>query len=76
MGNMEGAIAAGLDVGAYYFSNAITVAEAEEEAEAFLARLEPARLPARMMAKSMPSAATASQSMIPLWPDTSMPWAK
>jgi GH25 family lysozyme M1 (1,4-beta-N-acetylmuramidase) len=41
VGNMEGAIAAGLDVGAYYFSNAITVAEAEEEAEAFLARLEP-----------------------------------
>ena len=35
-----------------------------------------ARLPARMMAKSMPSAATASQSMIPLWPDTSTPWAK
>ena len=41
VGNMEGAIAAGIDVGAYYFSNAITVAEAEEEAEAFLARLEP-----------------------------------
>ena len=40
-GNMQGAIAAGLDVGAYYFSNAITVAEAEEEADAFLARLEP-----------------------------------
>lgn len=39
--NMQGAIAAGLDVGAYYFSNAITVAEAEEEADVFLARLEP-----------------------------------
>ena len=41
--NMEGAIAAGLDVGAYYFSNAITVAEAEEEVARFLARLEPYR---------------------------------
>ena len=41
--NMQGAIAAGLPVGAYYFSNAITVKEAEEEAEAFLARLEPYR---------------------------------
>lgn len=41
--NMQGAIAAGIDVGAYYFSNAITVAEAEEEADAFLARLEPYR---------------------------------
>lgn len=30
--NIEGAIAAGLDVGAYFFSQAITVEEAEEEA--------------------------------------------
>ena len=31
--NLSGASAAGLDVGAYFFSQAITVAEAEEEAE-------------------------------------------
>lgn len=41
--NMQGAIAAGIPVGAYYFSNAITVEEALEEADAFLARLEPYR---------------------------------
>ena len=41
--NMQGAIEAGLPVGAYYFSNAITVEEAEEEVELFLARLEPYR---------------------------------
>ena len=31
--NMEGALAAGLDVGVYFFSQATTVAEAEEEAD-------------------------------------------
>ena len=41
--NMQGAIDAGLDVGAYFFSNAITVEEAEEEAEMFLAMVEPYR---------------------------------
>ena len=41
--NMQGAIAAGMDVGAYYFSNAITVEEALEEADIFLAKLEPYR---------------------------------
>ena len=41
--NMEGAIAAGLDVGAYFFSNAITVEEAIEEADMLLAKLEPYR---------------------------------
>ena len=41
--NMQGAIAAGLDVGAYFFSSAITVEEALEEADWFLARLEPYR---------------------------------
>ena len=41
--NMDGAIAAGLDVGAYFFSSAITVEEAIEEADFFLAKLEPYR---------------------------------
>ena len=41
--NMEGAIGAGLDVGAYFFSNAITVEEAIEEADLLLAKLEPYR---------------------------------
>ena len=41
--NMEGAIAAGLDVGAYFFSNAITVEEAIEETDLFLSKLEPYR---------------------------------
>ena len=41
--NMEGAIAAGLDVGAYFFSNAVTVEEALEEADMFLEMLEPYR---------------------------------
>ncbi len=41
--NMQGAIAAGMDVGAYFFSSAITVEEALEEADYFLARLEPYR---------------------------------
>ncbi len=41
--NMQGAIAAGLDVGAYFFSNAITVEEALEEADMFLAMVEPYR---------------------------------
>ena len=41
--NMEGAIAAGLDVGAYFFSNAITVEEAIEEADLLLSKLEPYR---------------------------------
>jgi len=41
--NMQGAIAAGMDVGAYFFSNAITVEEAIEEADFFLAKLEPYR---------------------------------
>ena len=31
--NMEGALEAGLDVGVYFFSQATTVAEAEEEAD-------------------------------------------
>ena len=39
--NMQGAIAAGLDVGAYLFSNAITVEEAIAEADLLLSRLEP-----------------------------------
>ena len=41
--NMQGAIAAGLDVGAYLFSNAVTVEEAIEEADLLLSRLEPYR---------------------------------
>ena len=41
--NMQGAIAAGMDVGAYFFSNAITVEEAIEEADMFLEMLEPYR---------------------------------
>lgn len=41
--NMDGAISVGLDVGAYFFSNAITVEEAIEEADFFLAKLEPYR---------------------------------
>lgn len=41
--NMQGAIAAGMDVGAYFFSSAITVEEALEEADFFLAKLEPYR---------------------------------
>lgn len=41
--NMQGAIAAGMDVGAYLFSNAITVEEALEEADLLISRLEPYR---------------------------------
>ena len=41
--NMQGAIDAGLDVGAYLFSNAITVEEAIAEADLLLSRLEPYR---------------------------------
>ena len=41
--NMQGAIAAGLDVGAYLFSNAITVEEALAEADLLLSKLEPYR---------------------------------
>ena len=41
--NMQGAIAAGLPVGAYFFSNAITVEEAIEEADLLLSKLEPYR---------------------------------
>ena len=41
--NMQGAIAAGLDVGAYLFSSAITVEEALAEADLLLSRLEPYR---------------------------------
>ena len=41
--NMQGAIAAGVDVGAYFFSNAVTVEEAIEEADLLLSKLEPYR---------------------------------
>ena len=41
--NMQGAIAAGMDVGAYFFSNAITVEEAIEEADLLISKLEPYR---------------------------------
>ena len=41
--NMQGAIAAGLDVGAYFFSNAITLEEAVEEADLLISKLEPYR---------------------------------
>ena len=41
--NMQGAIDAGLAVGAYFFSNAVTVEEAIEEADLLLSRLEPYR---------------------------------
>ena len=41
--NMQGAIDAGLGVGAYFFSNAITVEEAVEEADLLLSKLEPYR---------------------------------
>lgn len=37
--NIEGALAAGLDVGVYFFSQAVTMAEAEEEAEFVLAHI-------------------------------------
>ena len=45
--NMEGALAAGLDVGVYFFSQATTVAEAEEEADFVLEaiRAYPIRYP-------------------------------
>ena len=39
--NLDGAIAAGLDVGVYFFSQAITPEEAEEEAYFVLEHLEP-----------------------------------
>lgn len=39
--NMQGALDAGLDVGAYFFSNAITVEEALEEADLLISMLEP-----------------------------------
>ena len=38
--NIEGALEAGLDVGIYYFSQAITVAEAREEAEYVLEHID------------------------------------
>ena len=38
--NIEGALAAGLDVGVYMFSQAVSVEEAEEEAEFLLERIE------------------------------------
>ena len=38
--NMEGALAAGLDVGVYFFSQAVSAAEAEEEAEFVIQALE------------------------------------
>lgn len=38
--NIEGALAAGLDVGVYYFSQAVSVAEAEEEADVLLGLVE------------------------------------
>lgn len=41
--NMQGAIDAGLDVGAYFFSNAITIEEAIAEADLLLSKLEPYR---------------------------------
>ena len=41
--NMQGAIDAGLGVGAYFFSNAITVEEALAEADLLLSKLEPYR---------------------------------
>lgn len=39
--NIEGALAAGLEVGVYFFSQAITVEEAEEEAAYLLERIAP-----------------------------------
>ena len=39
--NIEGAIAAGLDVGVYFFSQAVTLAEAEEEAYFVVEQLQP-----------------------------------
>jgi len=41
--NLEGAIAAGLDVGVYFFSQALTPEEAEEEANYTIEHLEPYR---------------------------------
>lgn len=41
IGNLEGAIAAGLDVGVYFFSQALTPEEAEEEAYFLLEQIEP-----------------------------------
>lgn len=41
--NMQGAIDAGIPVGAYFFSNAITIEEALEEADLLLSMLEPYR---------------------------------
>lgn len=41
--NMDGALNAGLQVGVYFFSQAVTVAEALEEAELTLSLLEPYR---------------------------------
>ena len=37
--NIQGALAAGLDVGVYFFSQAVSVAEAEEEADVLLERI-------------------------------------
>jgi GH25 family lysozyme M1 (1,4-beta-N-acetylmuramidase) len=39
--NIEGALAAGIDVGVYFYSQAITEAEAKEEAEMVLRLIEP-----------------------------------
>ena len=39
--NIEGALAAGLDVGVYYFSQAVTVEEARQEAAYVIEKLEP-----------------------------------
>ena len=41
--NVEGALAAGLDVGFYFFSQAVTVAEAIEEAQYLMELVEPYR---------------------------------
>ena len=42
--NLQGAAAAGIDVGVYYFSQAITAEEAREEAQYLLAQLDGAQL--------------------------------
>ncbi|MCI8870613.1 MAG: hypothetical protein HFF39_08755 [Lawsonibacter sp.] len=41
--NIQGALAAGVEVGAYFFSQAVTVEEAREEAEYLLEKLAPYR---------------------------------
>jgi hypothetical protein len=54
--NIRGALNAGLDVGVYFFSSAITPAEAAEEAEFVLSQIQPMTLPVPSGSSGRPSA--------------------